>query len=83
MRAVMDALKRAHFVREGRHDDRRVCEVLEERLEQLPLPEFKMLAAYITGYEDFAVGACLGALTSELGEKVVDPRPENAEKAEA
>ncbi len=51
MAAVMEAMMRLVVVREEKIADRPVRDVLRERLDALPWPEFRFLAAHLTGHE--------------------------------
>ena len=55
MTAVMEAMMRLHVVRTEKIQKSPVQEVLRERLDALPWPEFRFLAAYITGHEQPAI----------------------------
>ena len=65
MTAVMAAMMKFHVVREKKIGDRPTHEVLRERLDALPWPEFRLLAAYITGHEDPAISFWKGAVEGE------------------
>ena len=47
---VLSEMGKAFMIREGRVDGRPALEVLAERLSDMPEPEFRLLAAYISGY---------------------------------
>ncbi|MCH8113098.1 MAG: hypothetical protein IH905_14285, partial [Proteobacteria bacterium] len=65
MAAVMEVLMKAYVVREEKIADRPTHEVLRERLDALPWPEFRLLAAYITGHEAPAVSFWKSAVEGE------------------
>ena len=54
--SVVKKLKEYHVIREGTVDGRPAWQILDERLRQLPLPEFVLLASYALG-DDEALGA--------------------------
>ena len=66
MTATMEAMMRIHVVREEKIGERLAHEVLRERLEALPWPEFRLLAAYMTGHESPAIGFWKRAVEGEL-----------------
>lgn len=55
-RAVVDRLKKHYTVREEQIRDCPAHVVLKERLDRLPWPELRLLAAYVLEYEMAAVG---------------------------
>ncbi len=55
MTAVMEAMMRLHVVRTEKIEKRPIHEVLRENLDALPWPEFRFLAAFITGHEQPAI----------------------------
>ncbi len=55
MTAVMDSMMKLHVVREGTLGRRACHEVLRERLDQLPWPEFRFLAAHVLGEQLSAI----------------------------
>ena len=73
MDAVMAALSRHHSVRECTINGQPVHEVMRERFDALPEPEFTLLAAYITGHEMPAISFWAKA----LGVQIVDPKHAN------
>ncbi len=68
MTATMEAMMRLYVVREEKIGERPTHEVLRERLNALPWPEFRLLAAYITGHESPAIGFWKYAVEGESGE---------------
>ena len=68
MTATMEAMMRVYVVREEKIGERPTHEVLRERLEVLRWPEFRLLAAYITGHEGPAIGFWRNAVEGGSGE---------------
>ena len=65
MTAVMAVMMNIHRVREKKIGNRPTREVLHERLDALPWPEFRFLAAHITGHEDPALSFWIEAIEDE------------------
>ncbi len=65
MSAVMDTMMKQHVVREEKTVGRPTHEVLRERLDALPWPEFQLLAAHITGHDSPAIGFWRKAVEAE------------------
>jgi ParB/RepB/Spo0J family partition protein len=65
MTATMEVMMRLHVMRQEKIDDRPTHEVLRERLGVLPWPEFRLLAAYMTGHKSPAIGFWKHAVESE------------------
>ncbi len=55
MTAVMEIMMKLVVIRKEKIGNRPTHEVLRERLDALPWPEFRLLAAYITGHEHPAI----------------------------
>jgi ParB/RepB/Spo0J family partition protein len=60
--AAVDSQRKYYDIREGVIDGRKAVDVFRERLAALPYPEFRMLAAYLTGHSEIVPGTWFQAL---------------------